>query len=72
MGGHDTLRRYWKAWQLRWRIVARIVGLEGHCARTVWQRLAERFGTMAKAQCELVRRYGHALLKRYVIHTLPN
>jgi hypothetical protein len=72
MSGHDTLRRYWKAWLSHWRVIGRTVGLGGDCARTVWQDLAGCFGTIAQAQSELVGRYRHALLKRYVIHALPN
>jgi transposase-like protein len=72
MSGHDTLRRYWQAWLSHWRVIARTIGLDGHFARTIWQDLAGWFGTISQAQSELVGRYRYALLRRYVIHTLPN
>lgn len=69
LGGHDTLRRYWKAWTGHWQVIARTLGEQADCARTAWQRLTERFGTVAEGQCELVNGYGQALLGRYMVHS---
>jgi hypothetical protein len=70
-GGHDTLRRYWRAWRGIWRQVTHQVGLAAHEARSAWQALLRRFQNAAMAQRHLVQRYQQALLRRYRVHTLP-
>ncbi len=69
-GGHDTLRRYWKAWKKNWQAVLRMVGAIAENARSAWSRLKEYFGTIEQAQIELIGLYKRALLKRYVVHAL--
>jgi len=70
-GGHDTLRRYWQAWQGVWRQVAHRVGLAADHARSAWCELLRRFQDAAAAQRHLVQRYQQALLKRYRVHAAP-
>lgn len=70
-GGHDTLKWYWAAWQGCWRPIMRLLGEAVDDGRAAWQLLKNRYGSIAAAQSSIVPQYGHALLKRYVIHALP-
>ncbi len=68
LGGHDSLRYYWKAWQQNWQTVLRMIGEMADCPRMAWMRLKERSKSIAAAQRKLVQRYSQALFKSYVVH----
>ena len=70
MGGHDTLRRYWREWVNNWQVVARMIGVMADSARMAWQSLIKRFGSIALGQCELVNCYGQAFLRSYIVHVV--
>ena len=75
LSGAATLRHYWRQWcghaavvrQTGWPAV-RPLARE---PRAYWQQLGTAAGSMRRAQVELVRRFGLALLRRYACHRVP-
>lgn len=71
LGGHDTLRHYWRAWVRGYQRVLRMAGVAAEHARAAWIRLSAHFRGAPAAQRRLVGEYRQALLKRYRVHAAP-
>jgi hypothetical protein len=73
--GADTLRHYWRQWcghapALRQRGWPAVQPLARE-PRKYWRQLRRAAGSMARAQVQLVSRYGLSLLRRYACHRAP-
>jgi hypothetical protein len=71
----DTLRHYWRQWCTHWPVLQQagwpVVRPLGREPRSYWRQVRAVAGGVARAQVELVSRYGLALLRRYACHRAP-
>jgi hypothetical protein len=73
--GADTLRHYWRQWCAHVPTVQRTGWPEtkplAREPRAYWRQLRAAAGAMARAQVQLLNRFGLALLRRYACHRVP-
>jgi hypothetical protein len=72
----DTLRHYWRQWCAHWPALQRQTGWPvvrplAREPRSYWRQLRRGAGGLARAQSELVGRFGLSLLRRYACHRAP-
>lgn len=73
----DTLRHYWRQWNVHWQTLQLKTGWPtvrplARDAQGYWRQLREVTGGLARAQAQLVARFGLSLLRRYACHQVPN